>query len=176
MSSLVKTSSISSMSISNLYAPPVSILVRSRPPLRPRRDHALASSPLPLPCGPHSAPILIHMPHVGRCSARWSSLNHGYFLDPGSLRTSTMDVTPAALIISTKSSNSRLEWPTVKMRMSPMLRAKRVHPHRRPGIVHRQVVGPVERGVAGRTFNAFAPAFARHQSYLRPSVSHGPFG
>lgn|SRR5699024_10289065 len=31
-------------------------------------------------------------------------------------------------------------------------------------------------GVAGRTFNAFAPAFARHQSYLRPSVSHGPFG
>lgn len=64
----------------------------------------------------------------------------------------------------------------MKMRMSPMLRAKRVHPHRRPGIVHRQVVGPVERGVAGRTFNAFAPAFARHQSYLRPSVSHGPFG
>ena len=51
------------MSISNLYAPPVSILVRSRP-LRPRRDHALASSPLPLPCGPHSAPILIHMPLV----------------------------------------------------------------------------------------------------------------
>lgn len=31
-------------------------------------------------------------------------------------------------------------------------------------------------GGAGRTFNAFAPAFARHQSYLRPSVPHGPFG
>lgn len=46
----------------------------------------------------------------------------------------------------------------MKMRMLPMLRAKRVHPHRRPGIVHRQVVGPVERGEqAGRLMHSRPP-------------------
>lgn len=46
----------------------------------------------------------------------------------------------------------------MKMRMLPMLPAKRVHPHRRPGIVHRQVVGPVERGEqAGRLMHSHPP-------------------
>lgn len=47
VSSLVKTSSISSMSISNLYAPPVSILVRSRPPPSPPRPCSSLISPAP---------------------------------------------------------------------------------------------------------------------------------
>src|ERR1700761_9512194 len=93
----------------------------------------------------------------GRDATIADRFHWGYFLDEGKDRTSTRQVTSSSRSSFTRSSNSRVECPIVRMRFIAL------QPGQRPSLVHRQVIGPVALdlvlGIFRRAVAGTAPEF-----------------